>query len=1151
MDNQFFEKPVINSPYEYPVRYWELDEEGQPTQQIIERRRPAKFITPIPKPRKRKRTAIQQQLVLDEGKGLSTQEQQYDPTSIINELRRDVDQWRSWPNPNDWRVTPETGRLLQHWRHHRFNNIRPFFCQVEAVETAIWLTEVAPKIGKTGKGFLEHLANANNDANPELMRLALKLATGAGKTAVMAMLIAWQTINAVRRPTSKMFARGFLVVTPGLTIRDRLRVLQPNDPDSYYASRELVPNDMLGDLERAKIVITNYHAFKLRERMELSKGGRSLLQGRGEALNTLETEGQMIQRVMPELMGMKKIMVFNDEAHHCYREKPGEDAEGPLKGDDKKEAKENSEAARLWISGLEAVNRKLGIKRVIDLSATPFFLRGSGYAEGTLFPWTMCDFSLMDAIECGIVKLPRVPVADNIPGEEMPKFRNLWQHIRPRMPKKKRGKAKTLDPLSLPVELQTALEALYGHYAKTYKLWKEGGIQEPPCFIIVCNNTSTSKLIYDYISGFHRENEDGSSTLENGRLPLFRNFDEHGNQFARPYTILIDSAQLESGEALNKNFRKMAADEIERFRREIIQRTGDRRQAEKITDQDLLREVSNTVGKEGRLGESIRCVVSVSMLSEGWDTNTVTHVLGVRAFSTQLLCEQVIGRALRRQSYDLNEEGLFNVEYADVLGIPFDFTAKPVVAPPQPPRQTVHVKAIRPDRDSLEIQFPRVEGYRVELPEERLTAEFNDDSVLELTPDIVGPSITRNAGIIGEGVDLNLEHLEDMRRSTLLFHVAKRLLYTKWRDPGADPKLHLFGQLKRITKQWLDNCLICKGGTYPAQLMYQELADMACERITAGITRSLLGERPVKAVLDPYNPIGSTIHVNFNTSKKNRWETDARRCHINWVILDSDWEAEFCRVAESHPRVRAYVKNHNLGLEVPYRYGSETRTYLPDFIVLVDDGHGDPLHLIVEIKGYRREDAKEKKTTMETYWVPGINNHSQYGRWAFAEFTEVYQIETDFEARVEAEFNKIVESLIDERTFSSRIKLECAEAFIKKQFGNDAKWTKIHDEVLLRISLAKDHAFHLSDIDSVANSTECDGNDVLALLTLLSHPSAKALRFDFWSDAKGGAEVNPSEFISKLTEWWRKKSMSDEAWEKWASDTKVRWILIGKSEAYK
>ena len=1016
MENIFFEKPILNSPYEYPTRHWELDTQGQPTQQIKEKRRRAEYITPIPKPKKRRGSASQQDIIFDEGKGLSSQEQQYDPTPVINNLRIHVDKWRSIPNPNDWKVTPETSRLLQHWRKHKFSAYRPFFCQVEAVETVIWLTEVAPT-EKAGKDFLAHLENANHYANPDLMRLALKLATGAGKTTVMAMLIAWQTINAVRHPGSKKFTRGFLVVTPGITIKDRLRVLQPNDPDSYYKNRELVPNDMLRELERAKIVITNYHAFKLRDRLELSKGGRSLLQGRGgEELKTLETEGQMLQRVMPGLMGMKNVLIINDEAHHCYREKPDTEEDEDLKGDDKKEAESNNEAARLWINGIETVTRKIGATQVIDLSATPFFLRGSGYAEGTLFPWTMSDFSLMDAIECGIVKLPRVPVADNIPGGDMPMFRNLWEHIRKDMPKKGRGKASGLDPLKLPTRLQTALEALYGHYEKTYNLWKESGMKLPPCFIVVCNNTSTSKLVYDYISGFEYPPKENGVTPPPylGKFSLFSNYDEYGNPLARPRTLLIDSEQLESGEALDDNFRTVAKEEIERYRREIIERTGDRSQAENLTDQDLLREVMNTVGKKDSLGDSIRCVVSVSMLTEGWDANTVTHVLGVRAFGTQLLCEQVIGRALRRQSYDLNEDNLFNVEYADVLGIPFDFTAKPVVAPPQPPRETIRVKAVRPERDPLEICFPRVAGYRVELPEEKITASFTKDSELDLTPDLVGPTETRNQGIIGEGVDLNLIHTGDLRMSTLIFHLTTRLINTKYRDPGNEPKWHLFGKLKRITKDWLDRCLKCKGGTYPAQLMYQELADMACERITAAIMSSLEGAHPIVAVLDPYNPVGSTIHVNFNTSRTDRWETDARRCHINWVILDSDWEAEFCRVAEAHPKVKAYVKNHNLGLEVPYRYASETRIYLPDFIVQIDDGHGekDLLNLIVEIKGYRREDAKEKKNTMDTYWVPGVNNNGQYGRWAFAEFTEIYQIESDFKAKVAKEFDKMIEKII-------------------------------------------------------------------------------------------------------------------------------------------
>ena len=883
----------------------------------------------------------------------------------------------------------------------------------EAVETVIWLTEVAPKLGQVGRTFLDHLDGANELSNPGLPRLALKLATGTGKTTVMAMIIAWQTVNAIRRPNSKKFTRGFLVVTPGITIRDRLRVLHPNDPDAYYTSRELVPPEMRRDVERAQIVITNYHAFMLRETTALSAGGRRLLKGRGPELQTRETEGQMLQRVLPELMGMKGILVLNDEAHHCYREKLGDDDEGTLKGDDRKEAAKNTEAARVWISGLEALRQKLGVQRVLDLSATPFFLRGSGYAEGTLFPWTMCNFSLMDAIECGIVKLPRVPVADNIPGEDMPMFRNLWKHIGTRMPKRGRGKGGPLDPLSIPVELQTALGALYGHYVETYERWDADGIDVPPCFIVVCNNTSTSKLVYDYISGFYRENDDGTTAPVNGRLVLFDNFDEYGNQLGRPNTLLIDSEQLESGDALDASFRKMAATEIERFRREIIQRTGDRREAENLSDQDLLREVMNTVGKKGQLGESIRCVVSVSMLTEGWDANTVTHVLGVRAFGTQLLCEQVIGRALRRQSYELDEEERFHVEYADILGIPFAFTAKPVVAKVVPPRPTVQVTAISPDRDHLEIRFPRVEGYRVELPDERLTAEFNEDATLELTPDIVGPSITQNQGIIGESVELDLDHLKDFRRSSVIFQLTERLIETKWRDPGEEPKFHLFGQLKRITRQWLDEHLVCKGGTYPAQLMYQVLADMACERITRGIVSSHLDTTPIRAVLDPYNPTGSTRYVNFVTSRDSRWETDARRCHINWVVYDSGWEAEFCRVAENHARVRAYVKNHNVGLEVPYRFGSDSRTYIPDFIVVVDDGHGedDLLHLVVEIKGYRREDAKEKKATMDTYWVPGVNNLGIYGRWAFAEFTDVYEIEPDFEAKVASNFGAMIEGV--------------------------------------------------------------------------------------------------------------------------------------------
>src|ERR1700676_1374627 len=336
MSNPFFDRPIVNSPYEYPRQHWELDDTGLPTGRLADRRRRAEFITPIPKPKKR-RGSRQEELDLDEGKGLSTRKQAYDLTSIINEVRGQVDTWRTLP-ASQWQVTPETARLLQHWRHHEFGGVRPFFCQIEAVETAIWFTEGARHLA-SGKRLLDNLKAVNADANPQIERLALKFATGAGKTTVMAMLVACQTPNPVRRPASKKSPRGFLIVTPGLTIKDRLRVLQPNDPDNYYGSRELVPRDMLEEVRSDKIVITNYPAFKRREQIDLSKGGRSLLQGRGDDLNTEETEGQMLQRVMPDLMGMKNILVLNDEAHHCYREKPADESEDDdeLKGDDRKE----------------------------------------------------------------------------------------------------------------------------------------------------------------------------------------------------------------------------------------------------------------------------------------------------------------------------------------------------------------------------------------------------------------------------------------------------------------------------------------------------------------------------------------------------------------------------------------------------------------------------------------------------------------------------------------------------------------------------------------------------------------------------------------------------------------------------------------------
>jgi type III restriction enzyme len=513
----FYEQPVLNSPYHVPTRHHGLDPEGRPLDVApIEGRRRCGYVAPVPKARKQKQRAGGAQASLDLGGERDAAGQAYGVAGIVDEIRQHLATWRAIPNPNDWGVTPSTARLLEHWRNAPEEAVRPFFCQVEAAETIIWLTEVAR--GRRQYAHIwKHLEAANAEANPELFRLAMKMAPGSGKTTVMAMLIAWHTVNAVRSPNSSLFARGFLIVTPGITIRDRLRVLQPSDPENYYATRHLVPPDVLPEMAKAKIVITNYHAFGHRRRLDTNKTGEALLSGwRHETLITEETEGEMLQRACGDLLRIENVVAISDEAHHCYRECATKDHDEKLTAEDRQEAKDNNEAARLWISGIEALKRKVGLRAVYDLSATPFFLRGSGYEEGTLFPWVVSDFALIDAIECGIVKLPRVPVCENAVNLNMPVFRNLWDHIGKTMSKKGAAKAGELDPHQVPNELHTALYALYTHYEGEFEDWKRAGISVPPVFIVVCNNTANSKLIYEWISGWQREFEGETKTIHHG-----------------------------------------------------------------------------------------------------------------------------------------------------------------------------------------------------------------------------------------------------------------------------------------------------------------------------------------------------------------------------------------------------------------------------------------------------------------------------------------------------------------------------------------------------------------------------------------------------------------------------------------------------------
>ena len=986
----FYEQPVLNSPYETPTRHHPLNDRGQPTGGApLQGRRASRHVVPIPAIRKKTAAA---QGALDFGA--------YDDNALVNEIRGHVDDWRKLRNPADWGVTAATQRLLQHWRGDNFAGPKPFFCQIEAAETIIWLTEVAPNRAATRR-LLDQIVTANAGANPALTRLALKMATGSGKTTVMAMLIAWQAVNAARRPGAKEFSRAFLIVTPGITIRDRLRVLRPSEADNYYETRQLAPPEMLPDIRRAEIVITNYHAFQHRETLAMPKAARSFLQGNApEPVNTLETDAEMLKRACEKLLPFDRVNVINDEAHHCYRHKQGDDEEGALTGEARKEAEENEEAARLWINGVEALDRRLskGVRAVYDLSATPFFLRGSGYEEGTLFPWVVSDFSLMDAIESGIVKLPRIPVTDNLATTDAVIYRDLWKHVGKDLPKTASAAGK-LNPLDLPAMLQTALISLYSHYEGEHERWARAGLETPPVFIVVCQNTAISRLVFEWIAGYERLDAEGErAAYQPGALKLFANYDEHGARLPRPRTLLIDSREIEAGGEIDAAFKETAAAEIEEFRKERAARLG-AGQGE-IGDGELLREVMNTVGRKGRLGEQVRCIVSVSMLTEGWDANTVTHVLGVRAFGTQLLCEQVVGRALRRQSYELNPKtGLFDPEYADVMGIPFDFAASPQKTKPTQPKPVTRVHAIA-DRAAQEIVFPRIGGYRRELPSEKLEAKFTQDSRLVITPDDIGPTATRMEAIVGEGVTLTPEMLERMRPSEISYNLAKHLLYQHFRDKDGFPKQHLFPQIQRIARRWIDEGYLDARGVPIGAIRYQSQLKRAGERIHIALTAGAQG--PIVAVPDPYNPKGTTRFVNFVTSKPC-WATGAQppKCQISHVVLDSSWEEQLAFTLENHPRVLAYAKNQALGFDIPYVDAGVTRRYVPDFLVRLDVGAEEPLNLVLEVKGARDEADKAKAQTARELWVPGVNALGGFGRWAYGEFRDWTTMAEDFAAFVQ------------------------------------------------------------------------------------------------------------------------------------------------------
>lgn len=848
------------------------------------------------------------------------------------------------------------------------------------------------------------------------------MATGSGKTVVMACLICYHYFNRQEYRNDTRFADYFLIVAPGVTIKSRLGVLfvdtknkNPKDIEDYYRVRGLIPANMEHRLENlnARLVITNYHTFEpkiLQGNKRSPFDGKVDLQGKKIDTGNKEDFSQVVKRTLAKFKAGSRVLILNDEAHHCYLPK------SKSKTTDNEEADENARAA-VWFSGLREIANKFKLQAVYDLSATPYYLTGSGYTPYSLFPWVVSDFGLIEAIESGLVKIPFLPESDNTQELTMPVLRNLYDHVKDELPKKGRTTAKKEAAAegikyieqrpNLPALVKGALDQFYNHYVeydkgiRKHKEEKKNLFSPPPVFIVVCNNTAVSKEVYKYIAGYEYTAKDGTKTVIDGVKELFSNYDPITKLAKKkPPTLLIDSDALENGEQINDDFKKIFSSEIEEFKKDYARMYG-QGSTDKISDAEILREVVNTVGQQGKLGSHIRCVVSVSMLTEGWDANTVTHIMGLRAFGSQLLCEQVAGRALRRMNYFLqgyDKDGnptsdkrkivieKFPPEYAHIIGVPFKMFKGGKTEQPPPPVDLTHIASIPDRQETMEIEFPNVVGYRVENLDDEIKHDFSNIENYE----IFGmPTVTEMASPISQNTEiLEVKGVLEKRDQELIFLITKELIRQKFSDEnGQNPHFHKFNKLKKIVEEWYnEKVIVLNLEPQFKKLLYFEDPSKIVGHIYRGINPHLNTTEHIRPVFNYYNKFSSTKYVNGNTAK-DVYPTE--KSHVNYVVMDSDWEGICAKTLEEIETVECYVKNQFLGFAIPYTKDGKDRQYFPDFIVRVKSNHSplSTINLIIEISGMSKDKA-EKKWFVENRWIPAVNalkEKYEYPEWHFIE----------------------------------------------------------------------------------------------------------------------------------------------------------------------
>ncbi|MDE0139495.1 MAG: DEAD/DEAH box helicase family protein [bacterium] len=945
--------PVINTPYEEPGHHWELDGYGRAVSVRPPKvgRRPSHGILPVPKPKK-----------TELGQGVLELSRD-DINETVEEIRVHLRIWRRdrWVG-----ATGVTRRLLAYWTRDG-RHIRPFFAQMEAVETVIWLTET-----DRGRRYArDRIAPLSEEMNEGLVRWAVKMATGSGKTMVMAMLVVWHTVNDTRRSATKRRGRNpytsaFLAITPGHTVRERLGELAPSHPGNIYDRMDLAPPNLRARLNRASVAVVNFQAFQRRDLLSgVSGDGRRVLDPEGES--GVEDAAVMLDRVLRGLAGRDRLLVLNDEAHHCYNPSLA------------KGSREDDKVAGVWFNAIRDLHREGRLLAVCDFSATPMFISTAARKHGgELFPWVVSDFPLMEAIESGLVKIPRLPVDDDAESFDV-KWRAIYANAKP----------KKVTREELPGLLEDALTSLQADWWLEWERWRKAGRRTPPVFIVVANSIPNARALYEYIGGYERTDESGRTEYVRGALAEFSNVEHDGTGWKETPVTLLMHSKLDSEDKITGALAKLVKAQATRL-------AAIRRGACATDDISLLRNVLNTVGREGEPGEHIRCVISVSMLTEGWDTRTVTHVLGYRAFSTQLLCEQVTGRALRRTDYEsFDSAGRLTPEYSQVLGIPFDFMPAGDPGTRSTPNPPYTVRTL-PDRAERRIELPRLAGYVWRPAANRI--ELDPSKVQPYRASVLDcPTMVEMEGVAGEPELVGIDDVRFQQAAWRLAAACASRVIEDNEDGAVYAKGRLFADLRRAVSTWLRHPDVhCPDPRVVLQTPHLE--DVVGQVLDACSDGSE-GARLV-GVFDSDGPITlDTSAVDFETTLSARYPADggrrgdSRRSELNIAACHSHLEAAVAGMLDADfDDVEAWVRNFRLGWDIPYLDDGVWRSYEPDFVARVRDRDGDPVHLIVECKGMPDEESETKARYLTDWWIPAVAGSPQVParlrRWRFLEITD-------------------------------------------------------------------------------------------------------------------------------------------------------------------